>query len=738
MTLNNIYNLYWSNYIDEITSPDARIYTAYFNLNSQDIKSFRFWNRIYFELNGQGQEFYINKIIDYKPGKNIPTKVELVKVLNLPESTKTVKPKEGERLTNPGNFGDNSVEGKAFGVIGYNNRVMNGSQEGLIVGSNNNVLLNSRFNMISGSGNTVSTSSERNVILNGLNNILPPGSTGNTLITTSGSSFTFGVSGSTIIGLNNFTGQSSNTVYVAALNVNSGLTINGININQYWTASTGSNSLVRYPNNANLASGSHSIIVSGKFNSGRTAYSFIGNGNLNHINSDSYSTILNGKQNLISGASAYGTIVNGTNNAITAGTNVVILGVSNLTAGTSNKLFTNSIFARSLTSSTNNLNIVVSNRGDLGVIPVIFSSSTGSESIIKYNDTLGNLASGQRSIVAQGLNNIVNQKQGSIWNGQNNKIQTLSSFTNSTILNGSYNTISGDSSTILGGQSNFINRNHGLILMGNNNKMYTTSGYNVIGGAANQNSGSTSLTFIGAGRSCFIHNSYYSFIGTGLQNKIYAAFNFIGSARQSQLGSYRYSTIITGKSNRALGIYDSIITGYNNLIAANSSVSTILNGKSNTITNSTNNSTIINGFNNAISGLTGAVILGITGLTASTSTSQNFETNLNNLRMYGAFHPKVVVVSSSTYTAKTDDNIILVDGSVAVTIYINSVPKNNQVLCIVDYKGSGSTNNITINCSGSGKLINGSSTYVINSNYGVVELIYNSTTDRFSVISKIT
>lgn len=737
ITQNNLYNLYWSNFIDEISSPDARIYTAYFNLNSQDIKNFRFCDRIYFEMDGQGQEFYVNKISDYQPGTGRPTKVELVKVLVLPESTKTVKPKEGERLRNPNEFGDNEVNSKALILAGYNNRISEGGQEGIIVGSDNTQYYNSRFNTIVGSGNTLGTDSYYNTILGGYQNNLLPGSSGNTIIGSSNSSFDAYISGSTIINLNNFTGQSSNTVYVAALSVNSGLTINGVNINQYWTASTGSNSLIRYPNSSNLANGTHSIVSSGKFNSASTAYSFIGNGVTNLISSDGYSTIINGKSNLISGATNYSTIINGLNNniinapnttiingrnnIIRNGNNNVLLAINNFSANTtlSSTTIIDRLYIRSVTGTS--VKYLVSNNGNISSENVIFSAGTGLDSITNVNTSLNNSAGGSRSLITQGLNNQTNQSFSNILNGIQNKILTLSSLSNSNIFNGSYNIISGGSSTIITGDNNFIRGNHSLIT-GNNNKSNSTLSYNLIFGASNNNSGTSQLTLIGPTRNSLIHNAYYSAIVTGYKNFLYGTFNFMGSPRESRTGSNRYTSILNGFRNSALGKYNTIINGNNQSINSNSTNSGILHGSNNSIINS-NHSIIINGINNVISGNTYITLLSISGFTGTTNNSNSEELITNNLRLFGSFNINSVKnISSTSYITTKQDNILLVNTSGARTITLSGVI-SGQTIIVKDRTGSANTNNITI--SAITGTIDGASFLTINTNWDKLRFIYD-------------
>jgi hypothetical protein len=75
-TENNPFTLYWKQYLNEIYSDDARMLSAYFNLNSNDIHNLRFNNKIFVK-----DAFYrINSISGYKPNNTQPCKVELIKL----------------------------------------------------------------------------------------------------------------------------------------------------------------------------------------------------------------------------------------------------------------------------------------------------------------------------------------------------------------------------------------------------------------------------------------------------------------------------------------------------------------------------------------------------------------------------------------------------------------------------------------------------------------------------------
>ena len=85
----------------------------------------------------------------------------------------------------------------------------------------------------------------------------------------------------------------------------------------------------------------------------------------------------------------------------------------------------------------------------------------------------------------------------------------------------------------------------------------------------------------------------------------------------------------------------------------------------------------------------------------------------------------VVTPGAYPYTTASQDELILVDTSLARTIIPHSSPKKGQKYRIKDSVGSAATNNITI--TPSGKNIDGQASLVIKSNYGSVDIVYNGT-----------
>jgi hypothetical protein len=79
---------------------------------------------------------------------------------------------------------------------------------------------------------------------------------------------------------------------------------------------------------------------------------------------------------------------------------------------------------------------------------------------------------------------------------------------------------------------------------------------------------------------------------------------------------------------------------------------------------------------------------------------------------------------TATYTATTLSEFIGVSANTASIVYLPITPKNYQKITVKDIKGNGLTTNVTVN--GNGKLIDGSSTALINTNYGSMSLVYNT------------
>ena len=82
LTTNNLYNKYYSRYINQITDKNSKMVIAYFNLTPNDIFKFSFRNPIFTTINGEQGYYTVNKIDSYNPLVRQSTKVELLKLVD--------------------------------------------------------------------------------------------------------------------------------------------------------------------------------------------------------------------------------------------------------------------------------------------------------------------------------------------------------------------------------------------------------------------------------------------------------------------------------------------------------------------------------------------------------------------------------------------------------------------------------------------------------------------------------
>jgi hypothetical protein len=75
---NNLFNVYWRNYMNELYSPEGRMMEAFFALDLKDILTFSFADKVWI----QDSYWRILEISDYKVGLQESTKVKLIKFLD--------------------------------------------------------------------------------------------------------------------------------------------------------------------------------------------------------------------------------------------------------------------------------------------------------------------------------------------------------------------------------------------------------------------------------------------------------------------------------------------------------------------------------------------------------------------------------------------------------------------------------------------------------------------------------
>lgn len=186
LTTNNLYNTYWSDYINLISN--SRLLTAYVNLNELDIKNLRFDVLYWIE----DSYWLLNKVIDYNCNETQLTKCEFIKSINTPFFTttiqkpnlvpiskpiKNIKPWVGipgkedirDNMT-PGNTG-NVNNGNSSIIKGFYNKIDIGTRSFSIFGSSNLVGQNVKVGSINGNENIIGGDTSNINVIGNRNNI---------------------------------------------------------------------------------------------------------------------------------------------------------------------------------------------------------------------------------------------------------------------------------------------------------------------------------------------------------------------------------------------------------------------------------------------------------------------------------------------------------------------------------------------------------------------------------------
>ena len=192
-TLNNLYNKYWKDYIEQIADKDSKLFVGYFLINEWDIQSLDFRNTFFFE----NEYWRLNKIIDYDRVNNQATKCEFVKLKTLPpyeddngfDTNGGVLEGVDISPTQRNSFYNDNVVTEGAIVSGKNNTILSGN--GVIIAGNENFVGNNNQNVsilassgitVYPSSNNVSVTSSTGVtVLSGISNISVTNSSGITV-----------------------------------------------------------------------------------------------------------------------------------------------------------------------------------------------------------------------------------------------------------------------------------------------------------------------------------------------------------------------------------------------------------------------------------------------------------------------------------------------------------------------------------------------------------------------------
>jgi hypothetical protein len=188
-TNNNLYNKYWSKYINEVTDKDSKLVKCWVNLSHHDFNSWSFQDSYFFN----NAYHRLNKINGFNPTNENLTKVEFIKIKQSPvfipvDNTTTGAP-EGIGFPPP-NVDDgetapifaDSLSKNNFNPDNNNFNVRNNQT---VTGSNNRISYGAKSVTILGDGNFVGESND--ILLdNSHDNVIDSGLTNVTLINTTG------------------------------------------------------------------------------------------------------------------------------------------------------------------------------------------------------------------------------------------------------------------------------------------------------------------------------------------------------------------------------------------------------------------------------------------------------------------------------------------------------------------------------------------------------------------------
>lgn len=212
------------------------------------------------------------------------------------------------------------------------------------------------------------------------------------------------------------------------------------------------------------------------------------------------------------------------------------------------------------------------------------------------------------------------------------------------------------------------------------------------------------------------------------------------TSSHTALGFYALKSLTAGQGNTALGYVclNAMTSGNTNVAIGFSSMTSATSGNNNTAVGGNALSNILTGSsniavgyqsgNNYVGSETGNILLGHAGVAAESNVTRigTAQTQCYLAGVLNGNSGRVINVTSPgayPYTSLISDYLILVDTTSARTIVPLASPITGQMYRIKDNVGSALLNPITI--TPSGKNIDGAASYIMNVNYGSVDIVYN-------------
>lgn len=289
-------------------------------------------------------------------------------------------------------------------------------------------------------------------------------------------------------------------------------------------------------------------------------------------------------------------------------------------------------------------------------------------------------------------------------------VQTLTGNSGGAVspIGGTINVVTANSTVKFVGTAGNLTQDFNLsnLVLGNNASSITSATFNVGLGSLALN-GLTS----GSSNSC---------IGFGAGNLLNTADSctLVGAACGDAITSSPQNTACGAGSLGALstGTGNNTAIGYLSLsVLGTGSSNTCVGANSGSAYTTTESGNIILGNSTGTIGESNVIRIG-------TTQTQTFIVGIINTSSGRVV--KTTTPGAYPYTALTTDYLILVDSSSARTINLMATPTTGTVLVIKDNVGSAASNNITVTPAAGN--IDGSSSYVMSTNYQSITLVYNS------------
>lgn len=238
-----------------------------------------------------------------------------------------------------------------------------------------------------------------------------------------------------------------------------------------------------------------------------------------------------------------------------------------------------------------------------------------------------------------------------------------------------------------------------------------------------------------------------TFVGSNAGNFTLAGANNAG------FGTAALRLLGAGANNTALGAatLSSLTNGSNNIAIGNTAGNTYVGNEANNIligsagvvadsattrigTNGTQTKFFAAGIDGVNVGSVAKVVtetgdqLGTAMITAGTGITITPTANTITITASGTTNLTYTLVNTTPYVVLTTDEYLGVDSSGApIQINLPNAPATGRVYIIKDRTGSAATNNITVTTVGGAVLIDGATTFVMNTAFEAIEVIFNGT-----------